>query len=96
MDHREVRYSHHLLCQNVANVCLHSEVAFLPPSGKGFSLDYPSLSLHAISRSLPSALQSVSNDSDGCLYCQLEGVEDEDEEIFPELWILPAEQDSCK
>jgi hypothetical protein len=81
-------------------------VSFMPLSGKGFSLDYPSIALHAISRTLPSSFgQSASSSSPslGCLYCQLEGAEEEEYEedteeqsSLSELWILPAEQESCE
>ena len=78
-----------------------NSISFLTLNRKGFSLDYPSLSLHAISRSLPQAIQNSSSDNSepGCLYCQLDlhaGTEEEDDEgdeNIAELWIIPAEAD---
>lgn len=110
MGHREASIEIVVLHSPSSNLDLFmlcSQISFLPCSGKGFSLDYPSLSLHAISRSIPAALEaaaaasassSISGTSIGCLYCQLEGVEDDEQEesIFPEIWILPTEQDSCE
>lgn len=82
-----------------------NSISFLTSDQKGFSLDYPSLSLHAISRSLPQALQnsSLSSSEAGCLYCQLdlnsgtdEEEQGEDEDNLAELWILPAEADQSE
>lgn len=63
---------------------------------KGFSLDYPSISLHAFSRSVPRAITRARCES-GCLYCQLNltaGTDEEDNEgdaNLVELWIKPPE-----
>lgn len=77
-------------------------ISFLPnepasSSSRGFQLDYPSLSLHAISRTLPPAMSSTSNSDQGCVYCQIdsstqEGIqEDEDEGELTEMWIVPLQ-----
>ncbi|KAG9031957.1 hypothetical protein FS837_002850 [Tulasnella sp. UAMH 9824] len=72
---------------------LASVLAFILPSGKGFSVAYPRITLHAVSRS----------DSTGPhVYCQLdetpEGVEvpdDEDAEMS-ELKIIPGDMDAVE
>ncbi len=51
----------------------------------GFELDYPSLSLHAVTRSVPASLLSGSGngsggEADSCLYCQLDDNPEQDEE----------------
>lgn len=74
-------------------------ISFVTSDRKGFSLDYPSLSLHAISRSLPLPLQNTPSASrdDSCLYCQLdlsageEEEEDGEENDLAELWIVPTQ-----
>lgn len=78
-------------------------ISFLSSDRKGFSLDYPSLSLHAISRSLPQSIQnsSLAVSEAGCVYCQLDlsaGVDEEEDDEegddnLAELWIVPAEAD---
>ncbi|UZJ57281.1 hypothetical protein CBS101457_006601 [Exobasidium rhododendri] len=81
-----------------------SHVSFLLSSGRGFTIDYPTIALHAVSRTIPPALEDIAASSSlsGCLYCQLEGAEgddeeeDEDQSPFSELWILPADQDSLE
>lgn len=81
-----------------------SSICYLTPESKGFQLDYPSLSLHAISRSMPASLiqnlQVSTSDSRGCIYCQVDSSandagDDEDVEVF-ELWILPQVEESCR
>ncbi|CAD6899459.1 unnamed protein product, partial [Tilletia laevis] len=50
-------------------------LSFLDPaSSKGFSVDFPTVSLHAISRSIPEGLQALAeaSGSTACLYCQLD------------------------
>ncbi|KAK0552424.1 hypothetical protein OC845_001690 [Tilletia horrida] len=60
-------------------------LAFLDPaSSKGFSVDFPTISLHAVSRTIPAQLQSLAqaSGSTACLYCQLDdhaGDEDDGE-----------------
>lgn len=82
---------------------LHSAVSFLTPQGTGWTLDYPCLSLHAISRSLPDGLVSAPlAEGAGCLYCQTDDAageegdeeEEEGEESSREVWLLPAEQEA--
>jgi hypothetical protein len=88
-----------------------SAVSFLPHETPGFSLDYPSLSLHAISRTVPQGLQetsqSESGDEQGCVYCQLDlsGLADRDnadeeqegaEDEMAELWIIPQSSEDRK
>lgn len=79
------------------------ELSFLS-SSSGFSIDYPSISLHAITRSVPDSL--LGNDApaaqSACLYCQLddnphadddeEGQGDEEDAGLRELYIyLPVQ-----
>ncbi|KAG8863140.1 hypothetical protein FRB96_009322 [Tulasnella sp. 330] len=67
---------------------LESVLVFMAPSGKGFQIEYPKITLHAISRGIPGP----------SIYCQLdeqaddagEIPEDEDSEMS-ELSIFPAE-----
>ena len=70
-------------------------MSFLTEGERGFQIDYPSIALHAVSRSVP---DDVFTNTDGfatdtCLYCQLDDhperdeSEDQDEDV-KELWIL--------
>lgn len=69
-------------------------LAFLPESEShlkcGFQVDYPSIALHAIARSVPEGLRSQSA-LEACLYCQLDDhperdEEDDEEGDVHELW----------
>ncbi|KAE8213067.1 hypothetical protein CF327_g3367 [Tilletia walkeri] len=58
-------------------------LSFLDPtSNKGFSVDFPTISLHAISRSIPEAIQAIAqaSGSTACLYCQLDDNAGKDDE----------------
>ena len=67
-------------------------VAFIGTDGRGFSVDYPTLILHAISRGEEGPL----------LYCQLdesigtEQADDEDVDGLREIKIKPASSESCE
>ncbi|KAK0525586.1 hypothetical protein OC834_005110 [Tilletia horrida] len=57
-------------------------VSFLDPSSnQGFSVDFPTISLHAVSRTLPDTLKALAeaSGSTACLYCQLDDNAGEDE-----------------
>lgn len=72
---------------------------FLPRKGKGFQVDYPSIALHAVSRSVPKYATHDDFGAEMCLYCQLddhpERDEEEEEEVVRELWILTRDAASC-
>ena len=65
---------------------------FLPRQGKGFQVDYPSIALHAVSRSVPEYATHDDFGTEMCLYCQLddhpERDEEEEDEVVREMWIL--------
>lgn len=79
------------------------EVIFLPTDTQnmhGFSLPYPSVALHAISRSVPNDMSLDGLYRDACLYCQLDehpeqdaDEESEDEEV-KEMWLATPDADS--
>ena len=72
---------------------LFSALVFLSSSGRGFQVDYPSITLHAISRA----------ESGPSIYCQLDepplsdGPTDEDEDAsnMRELVVIPKDPSSC-
>lgn len=72
---------------------------FLPSKGKGFQVDYPSIALHAVSRSVPEYATHDSFGTEACLYCQLddhpERDEEEEDEVVREMWILTRDAASC-
>ena len=73
-----------------------SALFFISTSGRGLSFDYPSITLHAISRA----------DSGPSLYCQLDdslevivddaGSSDHGDTAMRELIIIPRDKDNCK
>lgn len=77
-----------------------SPLSPLSSSKHGFTLDYPSLSLHAVSRSLPAGLSTESDTTRGCMYCQVDNSatgdgresDEDDEAEFVEFWLLPEEE----
>ena len=72
---------------------------FLPRKGKGLQVDYPSIALHAVSRSVPEYATHDDFGTEMCLYCQLddhpERDEEEEEEVVREMWILTRDAASC-
>lgn len=83
-------------------------LSFLPSSGKstGFQIPFPSIALHAVSRSVPDDIQAKVADAsaystESCIYCQLDDhperdEEEEEEEAIFELWILVRDSDKRK
>lgn len=84
------------------------ELSFLS-SSSGFAIDYPSISLHAITRSVPDGLlgNDASAATSACLYCQLDDNPDADDDDetgeeeegagLREIWIyLPAQAASSE
>jgi chloride channel, nucleotide-sensitive, 1A len=80
---------------NLFSFSVRSVLAFMPSTGVGFQIEYPAITLHAVSR----------GESGPSIYCQLdEGYgqanggpsanEDEDSEMR-ELTIVPKNSDSC-
>ena len=65
-----------------------SVLAFISASGHGFEVQYPNITLHAVSR----------DDSGPCVYCQLDelhgGADDEETELN-ELKIIPSNPATC-
>jgi hypothetical protein len=71
-----------------------SALSFIPDTGDGWALDYPTLSLHAVSRSFPEGMTPEASGSaadaemahpagPGCVYCQTDdaaGDEEADED----------------
>lgn len=72
------------------------EITFLPGDTQamyGFTLTYPSVALHAVSRSVPDDMKLDGLYRDACLYCQLDDhpeqdvEEDENDEAVKEMWL---------
>lgn len=83
-------------------------LSFLPSASgsTGFQIPFPSIALHAVSRSVPDDVLDKATDagaysSESCIYCQLDDHperdedEDEEEETIFELWILVRDADTC-
>lgn len=79
------------------------EITFLPEdtqSMHGFTLSYPSVALHAVSRTVPDDMQLDGLYREACLYCQLddhpeqdEEEEDEDEAV-KEVWLATPDAET--
>ena len=69
-----------------------SVLAFVTPAGTGFQVDYPTITLHAVSRA----------DGAPLVYCQLDefpvedGTDEEEPDTTIELKIIPAKPEGCK
>lgn len=69
---------------------LHSVLVFMSASGRGFQVEYPSITLHAVSRA----------GTRPCIYCQLDESTpgqntDSEDTNMSELTIIPADPESC-
>lgn len=81
-------------CSDGTLYVIESVLAFMSPSGRGFQVEYPTITLHAISRA----------ESGPSIYCQLEeqsadaAQSEGDEEVseFKELSILPKDPESLE
>ncbi|CEH14965.1 Calcineurin-mediated signaling pathway inhibitor DSCR1 [Ceraceosorus bombacis] len=78
-------------------------LSFLTASSIGWTLDYPTLSLHAVSRTLPDGFQSDESEEAGCVYCQTDDgldeqddAEGEEEEGLREMWLLTPDQNQLE
>ncbi|WFD18985.1 hypothetical protein MCAP1_001198 [Malassezia caprae] len=81
------------------------EITFLPSDDKdmhGFALTFPSVALHAVSRSVPEDMKLDGLYRDACLYCQLDdhpeqdADEDEEEEAVKELWLATPDAETLE
>ncbi|WFD26017.1 hypothetical protein MNAN1_000992 [Malassezia nana] len=81
------------------------EITFLPTDAQsmhGFSLPYPSVALHAISRSVPDDMNLDGLYRDACLYCQLDehpeqdADEGDEDEAVMEMWLATPDADALE
>ena len=82
-------------------------LSFLPESKeqKGFQVSFPSIALHAVSRSVPedilkNASHGQTYERGSCIYCQLDDHperdedEEEEEDAIVELWLVVRDADT--
>ncbi|PKI84408.1 Cbp1p [Malassezia vespertilionis] len=84
-----------------------ANISFLSSDGtfslKGFQIKYPSIALHAISRSIPQDIPNKNKYLDeACIYCQLddhpeldESQEEEDTDV-KEMWFIVRDAEQCE
>lgn len=86
-------------------------LSFLPAGSEqaGFEVSFPSIALHAVSRSVPEDMTSTvpngaSYHQEACIYCQLddhperdeaEETEEEEDDAILELWLAVRDGETC-